>query len=91
MSELAKPAKKERSVHEGHRSRIKKRFLEKGLDSFEPHEALELLLYYGIPQGDTNPTAHRLLDTSAPSQKSWTLLWRNWKRLRGLDLLVPFC
>lgn len=50
------------SIHEGHRGRLKRRFLRDGLDGFEPHEALELLLYYGIPQGDTNPLAHRLLD-----------------------------
>lgn len=67
MSELSqdpsKPSKKPKSIHEGHRSRMKKRFLEQGMDAFEPHEILEMLLYYGIPQGDTNPIAHRLLDT----------------------------
>lgn len=33
-----------------------------GLEGFAPHEVLELLLYYAIPQKDTNPIAHRLLD-----------------------------
>lgn len=67
MSEFApnppKPAKKTKSIHEGHRLRMKNRFLEQGLDSFEPHEVLEILLYYAIPQGNTNPLAHHLLDT----------------------------
>ena len=49
-------------MHEGHRQRLKRRFLQEGLDSFEDHEVFELLLYYAIPQGDTNPLAHRLLD-----------------------------
>ena len=49
-------------MHEGHRQRLKKRFLQEGLDSFEDHEVFELLLYYAIPQGDTNPLAHRLLN-----------------------------
>lgn len=49
------------SVHTGHRERVKKKFLSEGLDRFEPHEVLELLLYYVIPQKDTNPTAHALL------------------------------
>ena len=49
-------------MHEGHRQRLKKRFLQEGLDSFEDHEIFELLLYYAIPQGDTNPIAHRLLN-----------------------------
>lgn len=48
-------------MHEGHRKRLKKRFLAEGLSSFEDHEVFELLLYYAIPQGDTNPLAHRLL------------------------------
>lgn len=49
-------------MHEGHRQRLKNRFLSEGLSSFEDHEVLELLLFYAIPQGDTNPLAHRLLD-----------------------------
>ena len=31
------------------------------MDSFAPHEALELLLTYAIPRKDTNPIAHRLI------------------------------
>lgn len=53
---------KEPGIHSGHRQRLKKRFLEEGLDHFEPHNALELLLFFGIPQRDTNPLAHELLD-----------------------------
>ena len=50
------------SVHTGHRQRLKGRFLETGLDSFTDVPALELLLFYAIPQKDTNPIAHALLD-----------------------------
>ena len=50
------------SVHKGHRERLKSRFLESGLDSFTDVQALELLLFYAIPQKDTNPIAHALLD-----------------------------
>ena len=50
------------SIHDGHRERMKKRFLEEGLDSFTQIQALELLLFYCIPQKDTNPLAHALLD-----------------------------
>ena len=49
-------------MHKGHRLRLKQRFLSEGLSSFEDHEVLELILYYTIPQGDTNPLAHRLLE-----------------------------
>ena len=50
------------SVHDGHRDRVRKRFLENGLDGFADHEVLELLLYYAIPRGDVNPLAHALAD-----------------------------
>ena len=50
------------SIHDGHRQRLKNRFRQEGLDKFDEIQALELLLFYAIPQRDTNPLAHRLLD-----------------------------
>lgn len=50
------------NVHKDHRSRLRRRFHNEGLDNFEPHEKLELLLYYSIPREDTNPIAHRLIE-----------------------------
>ena len=47
---------------EGHRSRLKERFKNDGLDSFNEINALEILLFYAVPRSDTNPLAHRLLD-----------------------------
>ena len=49
------------SIHSGHRERVRELFLKTGLDSFTPHAALELLLFYAIPQKDTNTIAHELL------------------------------
>lgn len=49
-------------MHEGHRERLKNRFLTEGLDSFEQHQILELLLFYVIPRRDTNPLAHQLIE-----------------------------
>ena len=50
------------SIHKGHRERLKARFLEEGLDNFTDIQVLELLLFYAIPQKDTNPIAHALLN-----------------------------
>lgn len=50
------------SIHSGHRSRMKRRFLEQGLDGFTDIQALELLLFYSVPRQDTNAIAHRLLN-----------------------------
>ena len=50
-----------RNLHEGHRKRLKNRYLTDGLDSFEDHQVLELLLFYAVPRQDTNKLAHRML------------------------------
>ncbi len=52
----------EKNLHEGHRNRLKNRFLENGLDSFQQHNILELLLFYSIPRRDTNDIAHELIE-----------------------------
>lgn len=48
-------------IHDGHRNRKREQFLRCGAESFADHELLELLLFYAIPQKDTNPIAHNLL------------------------------
>ncbi len=50
------------SIHDGHRQRLKQRFLTEGIDSFTEVQALELALFYCIPRKDTNPIAHGLLE-----------------------------
>lgn len=59
--EIDRAQKTQANPHTGHRKRLKERFLREGLDAFEPHQALELLLFYAIAQRDTNELAHRLL------------------------------
>ena len=49
------------TVHQGHRARMRERYLQNGAHSLATHELLELLLFYAIPRKDTNPTAHELL------------------------------
>lgn len=50
------------SIHSKHRERLKTKFILHGLDVFETHEILELILFYAIPRKDTNPMAHELLN-----------------------------
>ena len=49
-------------VHDGHRDRLKKSFIDHGLDSMNDITALELLLFYAVPRRDTNELAHRLIN-----------------------------
>ena len=54
----------EKSIHPhtGHRQRMKQRFISHGLENFDDHNVLEILLFYAIPQGDINPLAHELIN-----------------------------
>lgn len=54
--------KENKNVHAGHRQRMKDKALKHGFESFENHEILEMLLYPTIPQKDTNPLAHELIN-----------------------------
>ncbi len=49
------------NFHANHRQRVRKRFNTAGAETFEDHELLELLLFYAIPQANTNETAHIML------------------------------
>ena len=48
--------------NQGHRERIKEKFLKNGIDSFAEYEILELLLTYCIPRKDTKSIAKELLN-----------------------------
>ena len=49
-------------MHEGHRERLRDKYLENGVEALAPHEVLELLLFFSQPRVNTNETAHRLMD-----------------------------
>ncbi|MCI8342107.1 MAG: RadC family protein [Firmicutes bacterium] len=50
------------SVHDGHRQRMRERFISEGPKNFQTHELLEMVLYYTDRRKNTNVDAHRLLD-----------------------------
>lgn len=54
------PIKK--NVHTGHRERMRQRIREHGLETLQPHEVLEYMLYFIIPKRDVNPLAHELIE-----------------------------
>ncbi len=53
---------KPKGIHTGHRQRVRERFLKAGIESFQNHEVLEFLLFFGIPYKDTNALAHELIE-----------------------------
>ena len=49
--------------HEGHRERLRERFLTQGADALSETELLELILFFSIPRVDTKPLAKTLLES----------------------------
>ena len=49
-------------TYKEHRERLRKRFRDESLENFSEVHALELLLFYAIPQKDTKPLARELLN-----------------------------
>ncbi|MCH5152731.1 MAG: DNA repair protein RadC [Clostridiales bacterium] len=47
--------------NDGHRMRLRQRFIKEGASSFQDHEVLELLLFGSVARKDTNKLAHNLL------------------------------
>lgn len=48
--------------HLNHRKRLRKRFLELGIDGLLPHEVIELFLTFVIPQQDVKKEAHQIIE-----------------------------
>lgn len=51
-----------KSIHRGHRERVREKFFKYGLECFSEFEVLEFLLFHTIPMKDTNEIAHKLID-----------------------------
>jgi len=71
-------------IHDGHREKMRQRFLKSGLDGFAEHEALELLLYYAIPRKDTNPIAHVLIERYGSLSAVLAAPVEDLKRVEGI-------
>ena len=53
---------KEKNLNAGHRERVLNRYIDEGIDNFEPHEVLELLLHFAIQRKDTKAAAKQLIE-----------------------------
>ena len=70
--------------HEGHRKRMKDRFLAHGLENFDDHNVLELLLFYALPRGDVNELAHELINRFGKLSDVFDAPIEELKKLRGV-------
>ena len=78
--------KKERpgGVHAGHRQRVKERFLSEGLEKFDPHQVMEMLLFFGIPMKDTNELAHAVLNEFGSIYKALEASFADLRKIPGI-------
>lgn len=83
------------NLHSGHRQRVKDRFLKGGLDHFDCHQILEMLLFYGISRKDTNELAHRLLNRFHTLSGVLKASYRDLLSVKGMTphaaTLIRFC
>ncbi len=70
--------------HAGHRQRLKDRFIKEGIDSFQPHEILELMLCYAVPRRDVNKQAHALVKKFGSVSKVFDSEIRDLVQIGGL-------
>ena len=80
---------------EGHRERMRRRFLGGSIDTFEPREVLELMLFYAIPRRDTREIAIRLLQRFGSFDKVLEASYEELQQVEGIgeaaaSLLVLF-
>ncbi len=72
------------SINDGHRQRLRERFLAEGLDHFEEHNALELLLFYAMPRQDTRVLAKELLSRFGSLENVLTATAPELKKVAGV-------
>ena len=71
-------------MHIGHRERLKQRLIKYGIDNFEPHEILEILLFWAVPRKDTNILAHRLIEKFGSITAVFDAPFKVLKEVKGI-------
>lgn len=80
-----KQSEKPKNVHAGHRQRLRNRFVQNGLDSFEDHNALELFLFYAIPNRDVNDLAHNLINEFGSLSAVFDARYEDLCKVKGIS------
>ena len=70
--------------HEGHRKRLRDRYIATGFDGFAPHEVLELVLQAAIPRQDTKKIAYELIDTFGNINNVFTASIEELAKCKGI-------
>ncbi len=85
MKEIKKTtSQKPINLHANHRQRMKDKFLKFGFEPFNDHEILEMLLYYALPQIDTNEIAHELINKAGSFANVFSLPMSELMTVKGI-------
>ncbi len=79
-----KKLKADSNVHKNHRSRLKAQCIKSGIETLSDVQMIELLLFYGIPQKDTNPIAHELLNKFGNIKNILNAKMSDLKKVNGI-------
>lgn len=74
-----------KNPHAMHRTRLRARFRAEGLDSFEDHNVLELLLFFGVPQKDVNEEAHALMEQFGSLSNVFDARYEDLCKVKGIS------
>ena len=81
---------KDKPLHSGHRTRLRNRVKNHGLNSLSEHEVLELLLGYAIPRKDTNALAHKLINNFGSISKVIDADYNELRKIEGIGENAAF-
>ena len=79
-----KDLKQKKNIHSGHRERLKEQAALYGIDHWPQHQVLEHLLFFAIPQRDTNEIAHKLIDKYGSLVDVFKASFDSLKEIKGL-------
>ncbi len=85
-----KDNKNKKPIHSGHRQRMREKALEYGFETFKEHEILEMLLFLGIPQRNTNPLAHELINKFGSFSAVFDADYEELVALKGMTQTAAF-
>lgn len=84
MKEVKNQRPRNSALHAEHRKRMKAKFLQFGLEPFSEHEIMEILLYYALPQVDTNEIAHQLINKGGSFVGAFNIPYEEMKTITGI-------
>ena len=79
-----------KTLHSGHRERLRNKALEYGMECLEDHEVVELFLGYSIPRKNTNEIAHRLVDAAGSLGGIFDMEISEVKKIEGMSEYSTF-